>query len=240
MKKVINISWVRLHLCFGFFAKIKKMFKKHDFTLKNGSTMLIAGPTESGKSTFVRGLLRNLDLFEVPPRKIYWFYGQHNDSLVDLPSEYELNEGLPESFQGIVPYSLVVLDDLMHEAKHNVSLTALFTKTVHHNKLFVINITQNFYEQGTDARTRRLNAQYIVLFKNPADVTQVNTLARQMFPHDKGFLPTVYHEATKRPYGYLFIDLKQACPDSFRVRSNILPHEHPMVLYASKRSAFCS
>lgn len=203
--------------------------------------MLLAGPTESGKSTFVKALLKYKDdMFETPPKRVYWFFGQHTDDLLELPPDYVINEGIPENMQNIEPYSLVVLDDLMEEAKRNVSLTALFTRTVHHKHLFVINITQNFYQQSSEARTRRLNAQYVVLFKNPADSTQVNTLSRQMFPGDRQFLSTVYNDVTRRPYGYLFIDLKQETPDAMRIRTNILPHEAPMEVFASKRFAYCA
>ena len=76
--------------------------------------MLLAGPTESGKSTFVKALLAHKDLlFETVPKKVYWFYGQHTDDLLSLPPEYVINEGLPENFNSIEPYSLVILDDLM-------------------------------------------------------------------------------------------------------------------------------
>ena len=188
--------------------------------------MMVCGPTQSGKSTFTHGLLQDLNIFEIPPKKIYWYYGQFNNELASKP--YITNKNLPVSFQHIEPFSIIVLDDLMNEAKNHAGVTALFTKLVHHKKLFVINITQNFYQQSKDARTRRLNAQYIVLFKNPADVTQVNTLSRQMFPSHPKFLTQVYNDVTKRPHGYLFIDLRQETPDETRIRSNILKHEFPM------------
>lgn len=209
-------------------------FKKFDFTLKNSSSMMVAGPTQSGKSTFVHTLLNNLDIFEQPPSKIYYFYGALNDAILKLPSHVIIHEGLPDNFNDIEPNSLIVLDDLMHESKNDSNLTNAFTRSVHHKKLFVINITQNFYEQSGDARTRRLNVQYIVLFKNPADVTQVNTLGRQMYPTCPKFLPAVYNEVTRRPHGYLFIDLKQETPDEYRIRSNILPNQFPMLTFHQK------
>ena len=210
--------------------------KFYDFRLKNASSMLVCGPTQSGKSTFVNGLLNNLQIFEVEPKAIYWFYGQYNDDLSFKP--YIINEGLPESFRNIEPYSVIVLDDLMEEAKNHAGVTELFTRLVHHKRLFVINISQNFYQQSKDARTRRLNSQYIVLFKNPADVTQVNTLARQMYPSNSKFLPSVYNEVTKRAHGYLFIDLRQETADEIRIRSNILPHEFPMIIFHNR--SFCA
>ena len=32
-----------------------------------------------------------------------------------------------------------------------------------------------------ETRTRRLNAQYVAMFKNPSDVTQIQVIGRQMY-----------------------------------------------------------
>src|SRR5277367_2565104 len=92
---------------------------------------------------------------------------------------YILRNGLPEIFLDVPPNSVVVLDDLMNEAKDHAGVTAIFTKLVHHRNLFVINITQNFFENSRETRTRRLNTQYVVMFKNPSDVTQIHIIGRQ-------------------------------------------------------------
>ena len=70
--------------------------------------------------------------------------------------------------------------------------------------------------------------------KNPADVTQVNTLSRQIFPNNSKFLPAVYNDVTKKPHGYLFIDLRQETPEEIRIRTNILPHQFPMLVFQAK------
>ena len=207
----------------------------YDFRLRNGSSMLVSGPTQAGKSTFVHGRLRHSsEIFGTHAPKVYWFYGQYNEHLSTKP--YVTNEGLPDTagFENIEPYSVVVLDDLMEEAKNHRGVTALFTKLVHHKKLFVISITQNFYQQSKDARTRRLNVQYIVMVKNPADVTQVNTLSRQMYPGCSKFLPDVYDHVTRKPHGYLFIDLRQETPEQIRIRTNVLPSQFPMIVFQPK------
>jgi len=119
----------------------------------------------------------------------------------------------------------------MNEAKDHAGVTALFTKLVHHRNLFVINITQNFFENSRDTRTRRLNTQYVAMFKNPSDATQIHVIGRQMYPGNSGFLSSVNRKATKRPHSYLFLDLRQETPEEFRVRSNLLAHEFPMKIY---------
>jgi hypothetical protein len=69
-----------------------------------------------------------------------------------------------------------------------------------------------------------LNSQYLVLFKNPRDQQQVSVLARQMYPRRFQYFMDEYQAATERPYGYLFIDLKQTTPEDLRLRTNIFQH----------------
>ena len=209
------------------------MDKFYDFTLKEGSSMVVSGPTMSGKSTFVHALLSNKQIFNKPPERVYWFYGQVTDDLKD--KDYILKEGLPETFANIPPNSIIVLDDLMQEAKDHPGVTNLFTKLVHHKNLFVINITQNFFLKTNETRTRRLNSQYMVLFKNPSDATQIAVIGRQMYPQCPTFLSHVYSEVTKQPHGYVFIDLRQETDDEMRIRSNILPKQFPMQVYKRRK-----
>jgi len=195
--------------------------------------MLVCGPTQSGKSTFVHNLLANKNImFDCEPSKIYWFHGQFSNDLIGKP--YAIIQGLPESFDDIEPNSVLVFDDLMNEAKDHVGVSALFTKHVHHNNLFVINITQNLFLGSKETRTRRINTQYIVMFKNPADQVQISTLSRQMYPTDYKFLSQVYINVTKKPHGYIFIDLRQETPEEVRIRTNILPHEQPTIVFLNK------
>jgi hypothetical protein len=206
------------------------MDKYFDFTLKAGSSMLVCGPTMAGKSTFVHNLLKNKDIFDHPPTAVYWYHGGETDEGLD-DKGYIVRQGLPESFRDVPSNSVVVLDDLMDKAKDHPGVTALFTKLVHHKRLFVINITQNFFNNSKDTRTRRLNTQYIVMFKNPSDVTQIHCIGRQMYPTNPKFLANVNFKATKRPHSYLMLDLRQETPEQYRVRSRILPHEAPMKVY---------
>lgn len=70
-----------------------------------------------------------------------------------------------------------------------------------------------------------LNAHYMILFKNPRDASQISHLAKQMYPGKTKYVQEAYADATSKPYGYLFIDLKQDTPEYGRLRTNILPGE---------------
>ena len=70
-----------------------------------------------------------------------------------------------------------------------------------------------------------LNAHYIVAFKNPRNVTQITTLAKQMYPGNTKFMVEAFGDAISRPYGYLLIDLKPQTDEKVRLRTNIFPGE---------------
>src|SRR5271156_4080637 len=119
------------------------MEKFYDFSLREGSSMVVSGPTMCGKSTFVYALLNDKHMFSKAPERVYWFYGQVTEELKLNNKGYILHEGLPDSFDYISPNNVIVLDDLMNEAKDHPGVTNLFTKLVHHKNVFLINITQN-------------------------------------------------------------------------------------------------
>ena len=70
-----------------------------------------------------------------------------------------------------------------------------------------------------------LNCHYLVLFKSPRDSSQINHLAKQMFPGHVKYMQESFQDATSRPYGYLLCDLKTERPTDFRLRTNIFPGE---------------
>ena len=73
--------------------------------------------------------------------------------------------------------------------------------------------------------TISLNSHYLVLFKNPRNVGQFSILARQMYPSGFKFAEEAYRDATERPFGYLFVDLKPPQDEWYRLRTNIFPGE---------------
>ena len=99
------------------------------------------------------------------------------------------------------------------------AIANLFTKGSHHRNLSVIYIVQNIFHQGRETRNISLNAHYIVLFKSPRDKQQISVLAWEINPgHVQEFMKS-YEEATKRPHGYLMIDLKPTTDDQHRLKN---------------------
>lgn len=194
--------------------------------LRHPSTMLIGGPSNSGKTWFTCQLLFNLDIFDKPITKIMWY----NSELNALPPrnklpfnlEIEYFDRIPEKFEN--PENkriMIILDDMMEDASSSRQISELFTKGSHHRNMTVVLITQNLFHQNRYSRDISLNCSYIVIFKVIRDRSQLAVLFRQMYPENARALMKIYKEATQFPHSYLFIDLTQGTNDLLRFRSNI-------------------
>ena len=78
-------------------------------------------------------------------------------------------------------------------------------------------------------RTISLNSHYMILFKNPRDAGQFSILARQMYSSGFKFAEEAYRDATERPFGYLFVELKPQQGERYRHRTNVFPGEEQYV-----------
>lgn len=185
-------------------------------------SMLVVGPSGSGKSVLVEKMLRHRhELFDSGTEKVVWCYGIWQKFYEKLP--YEMHLGVPDDkLLSQSNYTLVV-DDMMDEAQDIVSV--IFTKVSHHNAINCIFLTQNLFPKGRQSRNISLNAHYIVLMKNTRDKAQISHLARQVYPHNSKFLVDSYFDATIQPYSYLFLDFKPQSDEGMRVRTGILPGE---------------
>jgi len=196
--------------------------------LRHPFTALVAGPTGCGKTRFVFKLIQNVDVMIVPtPSRIVYCYGEYQQLFRKYPL-VTFHRGLPniEDFDGSERV-LLVIDDLMNEADESVA--NLFTKGSHHRNVSVIFLVQNLFHKNRHVRTISLNSHYMVLFKNPRDASQFASLARQMYPNKSAFALEAYKDATREPYGYLFVDLRPEQDEDLRLRTNIFPEESQYV-----------
>jgi alpha-mannosidase len=72
-------------------------------------------------------------------------------------------------------------------------------------------------------------SNYFVLFNNSRDANQVATLAQQMYPHKSKFVSEAFENATKQPYGYLFVDLKPETDERYQIRTSFFPDDRQYV-----------
>lgn len=195
-------------------------------------TCTLAGPTKCGKTSWVEKLLQALPYYICPsPTRVVWAYGVENQDQIKRIGEkslvpVEFVEGLPDmSIFSTKEANLLIVDDLMFDAGRSNVIADLFTKGAHHRNVSIILMLQNLYHQGRKMRDIHTSTNYIVLFNNPRDKTQIKHLARQAFPDNPNFLLQAYKQACSRPFGYLVIDFSQSTPDSDRVCTGIFPPE---------------
>jgi len=192
--------------------------------LKHPMTATVCGPTSCGKTLWIFRLIDQIDkMIDPVPSKVMYCYGEYQPIFENYPNVI-FNDGLPDitQFDGRQPL-LLILDDLMDAT--NESVSAIFTKISHHRNISVIYVTQNLFCKNKHARTISLNSHYIVLFKNPRDVTQFATLARQMYSKQWAFAVEAFRDATEAPFGYLLIDMRPDTDEKYRLRTNIFPGE---------------
>jgi hypothetical protein len=167
-------------------------------------------------------------MIEPPPQRIVWYYSEYQPRLnEELSHMVQFKEGCPDfqsEFNDSSKPTLIIIDDLMDQCSGEL-LTQLFTRGSHHRNLSVWFLMQNFFHQSRGIRTATLNAQYIILFKNPRDKQQIKVLARQVYDDEAKAMQQAYVMATEQPYGYLLIDMKTDTPEHLRLRSKILPGE---------------
>lgn len=193
----------------------------HDLTFPLARSMIISGPSCAGKSTFVCQLLEHAhEYFTPPPKHVLWFFGGVPPH--PLLPHVQYRKGLPtEKDVKSMHECIVVLDDLMWEARSSDLVGNLFTRVAHHQSCFVIQMTQNLFQGGKVTRSQSLNAHYFVLMKNPRDRAQILYLARQIYPRKEDYVLASFEDATREPYGYLLVDLNSTTPDHLRLRTNI-------------------
>jgi hypothetical protein len=191
---------------------------------KHPSSILVAGPSQIGKSYFVKRIIENADQLIVPNvQEIYWCCNlvpnwqlPRVKFITQIPDPAKLDPNVRR---------LIVIDDMMSASPQTQELIAnYFTKHGHHTNSSLIYIVQNVFEGNRFHRTTSLNAHYIALFANRRDVTQFYTLGRQLFPRKLNYFQAAFDDATSEPYGYLLIDLKTPY-DSLRMRTKIFPKE---------------
>ena len=119
---------------------------------------------------------------------------------------------------------LLIIDDLMTES--NNKLYNFYTKGAHHKNLSIVFITQNLFNSNRDQRTINLNTQYMIIFKNPRDMLQIQYLGRSILGRNAIEFENAFRYATQQPYGYLLIDMRQETPEQFRYKTYIL-NDHP-------------
>ena len=184
---------------------MKKMFD---------TSMILAGPSSCGKSTFVKNLVMSRDvLFNKQSLNVYIVCSNVQNIYEDMVKNknvkqifYKMpskNEILQIAKIGSkTGGTILILDDLLTEiAKNNMLIQEIFTEMAHHQKLSVVLCVQNLFYQKGIFRTLSLNSGYLVPFKNPRGMKKIDTIAYRSYAMNPKLVIKAYKDATYRPYG---------------------------------------
>jgi len=191
-------------------------------------TCIVAGPTQVGKTFWVKRLVKEVQRMIKPcPTEILWCYTEWQSGYEELSglSGLTLCEGLPD-FDKLKADKekpkLLILDDFMDTLKKDSRLTQLFTRGAHHWNVSIVHICQALFFEGL--RTARINAHYLVLMKTPADKLQISNLAKQVYPGNNKFFMEAFEDATGKSRGYLLVDLHPSTDDRYRLLTDVFNH----------------
>ena len=87
------------------------------FQLKHEFTMVVAGPSKSGKTEFVKNLINNAHWISPPPERIVWCYREWQPAYESLKERVRFIQDIPEDDEKIVRNTgvrhLLIFDDMM-------------------------------------------------------------------------------------------------------------------------------
>ena len=208
--------------------------QKFDLRLKENFKLFVSGPSRSGKTVFVKELIKNLDIFaKAPPKIITLIYKVDQPIYHEMGVDFLVQDG-PNLKQHLLQIAqgrsmLCIFDDLINSTSLG-DLGDLFVVDGRHLNLSLVFISQRLFVNSEEFRQISQNCDYYCLFKNPRNAQEIRTLAAQMTP-GKLELVKYFGEATQDPFSYLWVNLTQECPPLVKYLSHLFNIDHVVRAY---------
>ena len=140
-----------------------------EFNFRHKFSLLVVGPTQSGKTYFVQQILENSRIVyeEQKSIRIFWYYNQWQECYEKLKKflgkSIRFERGVPELSEDLCEINarynnIIVLDDLMAEATDSPVVSRLFTQGRHRNASDIL-LLQNMFPKGRYNTDISRNAQ---------------------------------------------------------------------------------
>ena len=159
-------------------------YETHDLWLQWPFHMLLASCSGSGKSMLTTRLVAlSSRVMTKTPARVLVFYSHMQPAYRELarqaPCPVQLLDGAKHFTEQLTTElgTLVIVDDM--QATHARLVSSWFTRWAHNYDSSIIHLVQNVFDKNPSHLTISLNATYIVLLKNPRDMSQVFHLDKQ-------------------------------------------------------------
>ena len=140
-----------------------------EFNFRHKFSLLVVGPTQSGKTYFVQQILKpNRIVYEEKKSiRIFWYYNQWQECYEELKTSLgksiRFERGVPELSEDLCEINprynnIIILDDLMAEATDSPVVSRLFTQGRHRNASVIL-LLQNMFPKGKYNTDISRNAQ---------------------------------------------------------------------------------
>ncbi len=210
--------------------------------LKTPFAMLVAGPSQSGKSEFLLNLVKfredvcTSDFTRIIYCQANTYTHKNQIFFQKLQAEFpqiESLQGLPDIHQlhlnlNSLP-TLILVDDLMMDVVKNKEMVDLVTNDVHNYNISVVFVFQNYFARGPFGNTLVRNCQYKVLFYNRGESMELRTISSQTVDAPKflafcfKYLKRNFHDS---PSQYILLDSHlRSSLDELMIRSHIFPQK---------------
>jgi len=199
----------------------------------------IAGPSQSGKSSFIVNLIKyRKDVFTQDFEKCYYcqpsnlcvrsnpIFDQIQQSfpsaelICGLPNINKLNLNLDSSPK------IVIIDDLMQDLLNSAEIVTLLSVHVHHSNITVVFTLHNFFAASRHGKTIARNLNVKVFFYNRLDLRELKIISSQI-GSNPNFLQECFEFLMKKfpaENAYVLIDgLFKSKMKSMYVRTHIFP-----------------
>ena len=213
----------------------------HDIRFKENFKIFVCGPSCCGKTVFIKDLLQNIpSITKQNISKVIYVYKVWQQTFEDMKLQGLVHFFLREE-ENIVEkikklsfgeYSLVIFDDLIN-SKNLEEISNLFVVDGRHSNYSMIFTSQRMFVNNEYFRQISNNCDYIVVFKNPRNYSEIRTLAQQLTPMSLDLLE-IYTKATKDPFTYLLINLTQECNEDVKFLSHLFDYDHYVKTYVKK------
>ena len=202
-----------------------------EFSFRHKFSLLVVGPTQSGKTYFVQQILKHNRIVyeEKKSIRIFWYYNQWQECYEKLKKSLgksiRFEGGVPELSEDLCEINprynnIIILDDLMAEATDSPVVSRLFTQGRHRNASVIL-LLQNMFPKGKYNTDISRNAQYLALFRSPSDRKQIGIIGERMFDKNRVHFMNAYYKETEKPFGYLLVDNKPGTPADKQILADL-------------------